>query len=73
MVNDVLALDMAEDNLNDIDIVVATQLSTITGQIEVWHNQGANDFGDAAASPEHGNPATSPIQAAQHCLWFPPK
>ena len=42
---DVLALDLLEDNLGDIDIVVATQTYDTAGRVELWHNRGDNHFG----------------------------
>lgn len=44
-VHDVLALDMMEDDGGDIDIVVAAELTTTSGIVEVWHNRGNNRFG----------------------------
>ena len=41
IVKDVLALDMKEDGTGDMDIIVATNATDITGEISVWHNRGS--------------------------------
>jgi hypothetical protein len=38
---------MMEDDGADVDIVLATELTTTSGIVEVWHNRGNNRFGFA--------------------------
>jgi hypothetical protein len=64
-IQDVLAFDMKEDDQNDVDIVVATALTSTSGAVEVWHNRGDNHFGfgdtrDAAPS-DKVNPGGAPL------------
>lgn len=42
---DLLALDLFEDDLGDVDLVVATETASTAGRVEVWHNRGDNTFG----------------------------
>lgn len=44
-VTDVRALDLFEDDQADVDILVSTEISTLAGRVEVWHNRGNNTFG----------------------------
>ena len=44
-VQDVLALDMREDNQNDVDIIIGVASGPSTGEVQVWHNRGDNTFG----------------------------
>jgi len=44
-IQDLLALELYEDDQNDVDLVVATETSGTAGLVQVWHNRGDGSFG----------------------------
>ena len=62
---------MMEDNGNDIDIVLATELTTTSGKVEVWHNRGNNHFGFGAKAEQIPNDMIDPGGAplSMTCLF----
>jgi type II secretory pathway pseudopilin PulG len=64
-VTDVLALDMIEDDQPDVDVIIATELTSTSGEVQVWHNRGDNTFGQgdtANTTPDDtANPGGSPL------------
>jgi type II secretory pathway pseudopilin PulG len=58
--NDVLAVDMKEDNGNDVDILVATETSNLTGEVTLWHNRGNNHFGSGTVPDTTPNDSVDP-------------
>jgi hypothetical protein len=64
-VNDVQALNMMEDDQNDIDVLVAVEQTNTSGRVEEWLNRGDNTFGDgdvANVTPDDSvDPGGSPL------------
>ena len=67
-VTDVQALDMIEDDQPDIDVLIATELTSTSGRVEVWHNRGNNTFGQGdtpnLVPGDTADPGGSPLSMA---------
>lgn len=67
-VQDVLAVDMMEDDLGDVDLVIGAGLTTTSGVVQVWHNRGGYQFGAGSVgtvSPsDQVNPGGVPLSLA---------
>jgi hypothetical protein len=47
------AVDMKEDDQDDVDLVLGTSMGTSTGKIQLWLNDGTGAFGDAGIPSDY--------------------
>ncbi len=60
-VQDVLAVDMKEDDRRDTDIFIAGSMSSTTGYVQLWHNEGSYNSGTSGRASDQVDPVGAPL------------